>query len=127
MTPVVYLTPAGHMWNTTFEGEPLTRLSRDPEHEACRALLARGVTGRVTFIQAKTGTPGLSMDIEKGARLTVREDGRLRLVKYSPFPGDVSLPARDLKVAAGYVPADIERLSTTTPISFDLSSLGALS
>lgn len=83
-------------WNATFLDEPLLTRVRDPEHSACRALLARGVTGKVTFIHKSSGMAGLTMDIEKGADLTVREKtdtGRPRVVKYQPFPDTVSSPA----------------------------------
>jgi hypothetical protein len=83
-------------WNATLRDEPLLTRVRDPEHDACRALLARGITGKVTFVHKATGMAGLSMDIEKGSGLTVRENtdtGRPRVTKFQPFPDSGSSPA----------------------------------
>lgn len=103
--------------------EPLVKSHRDPEHAACRALLGRGITGRVTFVHAKTGTAGLSMDIEKGAGLTTFEDERsLRIREYVPYfwtgtarkadhpsPG-TTLPAEP-PFAAGAIPVPQEEVT----------------
>ena len=62
------LNPDGpEKWSAWVDGVPLVTRVRDPEHAACRALLAAGTTGRVAFRHLKTGTIGLSMDIEWGA------------------------------------------------------------
>jgi hypothetical protein len=52
------------------------------------SLLAMGVTGKLTLLDGKTGRPRLTLDIEKMASLTVREDrGRgPRFVKWKPMP-----------------------------------------
>ena len=49
--------------------------SRDPECDAARALVAKGITGKLT-IDGKTGKPRTIIDIEKAAQLTVSEVSR---------------------------------------------------
>lgn len=83
-------------WNATLGDKPLLRRVRDPEHDACRALLAKGITGKVTFVHKSTGMAGLTMDVEKSAGRTVREttkDGRPRTVKFVPFGDAISSSA----------------------------------
>jgi hypothetical protein len=73
-------------WIAWFGEDHLVEGSRDPEHDACRALLSVGITGRVTFRHKGSLHPSMFMDIEKAARFTVREDGRLfQLERYKPF------------------------------------------
>jgi hypothetical protein len=72
----------GYRYSVLFDGNLLVERSRDPELDAARALLARGVTGRLTLLDGKTGRPRTILDIEKAAGLTVRE-GPLRFVEES--------------------------------------------
>jgi hypothetical protein len=72
-----------------FAGEVIAA-SRDPEHAACRFLLAIGLTGRVRFwsdVYALVGTSRdyrSSLDIERGAKFSISDSDRgLRVVKYS--------------------------------------------
>jgi hypothetical protein len=84
-------------WHVTVDRATIVRNARDPEHEACRVLLARGITtGKITFRHASDGMVGMIMDIEKGAGLTVEESENrgLRVAKYRPFPVAVASPAR---------------------------------
>jgi hypothetical protein len=62
--------------------------SRDPECDAARALLAQGVTGKLTLCDGKTDIPRTIIDIEMAAKLTVREDRSRgpRFVKWKPMP-----------------------------------------
>ena len=62
--------------------------SRDPEHDLARALLARGLTGKVTMLDAQTGKPRTVIDIAKAAELCVSEESRdgLRIRKYRGSP-----------------------------------------
>ena len=50
-----------------FEGETIITGSRDPEHDLARALLSRGITGRVTMHDGNTGKPRTLINIEKAA------------------------------------------------------------
>ncbi|MGC2410436.1 MAG: hypothetical protein WA441_10700 [Methyloceanibacter sp.] len=84
--------PYSGRYGVSFRGEMIVENSRDPELDAARALLARGITGRLNFLDANTGKPRLILkDIEKAAKLTVREDKRRgpRFVKWQPLPQTV--------------------------------------
>ena len=71
--------------------------SRDPEHDLARALLARGLTGKVTMLDANTGKPRTVIDIAKAAELCVSEESRdgLRIRKYRGSPDSTPPPAED--------------------------------
>jgi hypothetical protein len=73
----------GYRYSVLFEGKLLVDRSRDPECDAARALLAKGITGKLTMLDGKSGRPRIIVDIEKAARLTVEETGGLpRFRKY---------------------------------------------
>lgn len=73
-------------WDVLFNGDLLISRHHDPEHAACRALLARGLTGKVAFVHTN-GMAGMTMDIEKGAGLTVSENEHHGpyFTQYQPF------------------------------------------
>jgi hypothetical protein len=66
-------------YSVEFDGDLIVESSRDPERDLARALLARGLRGKVTILDANTGNPRTIIDIERAAHLTMRE-GRLRLL-----------------------------------------------
>ena len=80
-----------------FDGELIVVDSRDPEHDLARALLARGLTGKVTMLDAKTGKPRTVIDIAKAAELCVSEESRdgLRIRKYRGSPDSTPPTAED--------------------------------
>ena len=101
---------AAALWHVEFTGEQIVTAARDPEYTACRALLARGVTGKVTFVH-ESGMAGLTMGIEHGAGLTVDEatrDGRPRVVKYRPYNADsrTTVPPTS-RVSQKHEPAEV--------------------
>jgi len=57
------------VYSVIFRDKLLVGRSRDPECDAARALLAQGITGKVTLCDGKTGIPRTIIDIEKAARL----------------------------------------------------------
>src|SRR5262245_61588849 len=57
-----------YAYDVVIDGETVLTDSRDPEHDLARALLARGIRGKVTFIRSNTGTPGIIIDIQKAAK-----------------------------------------------------------
>ena len=66
-------------------GEILIKSGRDPEHEAARELLGKGISGCMfTFINGK---PSMAMDIAKAAERSVSEGAAsaLRVVRWRPF------------------------------------------
>jgi hypothetical protein len=68
-------TAAGYRYSVIFRGKLLVRRSRDPECDAARALVAKGITGKLTMLDGKTGRPRTVIDVEKAATLTA-EEGR---------------------------------------------------
>jgi hypothetical protein len=74
----------------THAGKVLIESTRNPEFDACRALLARGITGRLEVWRPGRVSADMRLDIERGARLTIREtdDRGLRLVRWEPFSTD---------------------------------------
>ena len=78
----------GYAWHVEYDGERIVTGSRDPDHDACRALLARGVTGPVEFIDGKTGRLRFTIAcIEEAARWHMEEGPtgpRRRRVDRSP-------------------------------------------
>lgn len=75
----------GQRWQVTIDGQILIDRARDPEHEAARLLLARGLTGRMlTYVG---GRPSMILSIEAAAGFTIIEGSAtsLRRTKWQPF------------------------------------------
>jgi hypothetical protein len=68
-----------------FRGKLLVERSKEPEFDAARALLAKGITGKLTLLDGKTGKPRIVIDIEQLAQLCVKE-GPLRFAPYESRP-----------------------------------------
>jgi hypothetical protein len=78
---------AGYVYNVVFAGELVLDRRRDPDCDLARVLLARGLTGKVTLYDGNTGRPRTIIDIEKAAKVCVREDDRgMRFTKWTPYP-----------------------------------------
>ena len=74
---------AGYVYSVIYDGKLLVERSRDPECDAARALVARGITGKLSLCDGKTGKPRTMIDVEKAAKLTVEEAaGAPRFRKY---------------------------------------------
>ena len=100
---VVVLSPARPGRYDVQPGEEvIVRGSRDPEHDAARALLARGITGPMTTMRANGMVCMHLVSIEKTAHWSVREDDvGLRLQRWKPFPRrSVGVPERLLELEA---------------------------
>jgi hypothetical protein len=65
----------GQRYRVKWAGGTLIEYTRNPEHDACRALLARGITGRLEVWRAGAELPASSIDIERGAQWTISETG----------------------------------------------------
>ena len=63
----------GYVYSVICESQLLVERSRDPECDAARALVAKGITGELTLLDGKTGKPRTIIDIEGAARLTLEE------------------------------------------------------
>jgi hypothetical protein len=89
-------------YRATLNGEEIVTRSWDPEFAACRALKARGLTGRIEFFRAGVPHPCLIIrDLAKGAGLRTLEDdcrGPV-LKKWQPLMRDgcVTEPLRSLQ------------------------------
>jgi hypothetical protein len=77
---------ARYLYAVIYEGKLLVERSRDPEHDAARALLVMGLTGKLTLCDGKTGAPRTIIDIEKASRQRVTEESRdgLRIRQCDP-------------------------------------------
>jgi hypothetical protein len=94
----------GEGYRVTFAGELVVAGSHEPSLDLARALVARGYVGAVRILDARTGEHRLTItDLEKAARLTVREDARRgpRFVAWKPFPGKGALSGDGKPPAAG--------------------------
>lgn len=82
----------GQRYRVTYQGDTLCE-SRNPELDACRALLARGVTGTLEVWHRGATHAASRIDIAEGAKWTITEADRagLMLVTWKPFQyGDES-------------------------------------
>ena len=77
-----------YLYDLVFEGETIVKGSTTPELNACRVLLARGLTGKLEIFDAVTNKPRSIVDIEKGAKLTVTETRTVgpKFGKWKPQP-----------------------------------------
>jgi hypothetical protein len=66
----------GYRYSIICRGELIVDRSHDPECDAARVLLARGITGKLTVLDGKTGKPRIIIDIEKAAKVRVSEESR---------------------------------------------------
>lgn len=81
----IKLKKGGEVYSVIYRGELLVERSRDPECDAARALLQKGITGKFTMLDGKTGMPRSVIDIEGAAQLCVKE-GPLRFAPYESRP-----------------------------------------
>ena len=77
----------GYVYSLISRGELIVDRSRDPECDAARALMAKGITGKLTLLDGKTGIPRTIIDIEKAAKLRTVEPNRgpLHFQRWKPF------------------------------------------
>jgi hypothetical protein len=86
----------GATYRVIHAGEILLTATRSPELDACRALLTRGLAGRLEVWRPGKATWDAAVDIEAGAQLTVAEDHRQgpRFVRWEPASVDAISRAR---------------------------------
>jgi hypothetical protein len=76
------LSRYGYRYEVVLDGEVIVSASRDPEFDACRELVKRGLSGKAVF--CREGRPSLVVDIERGAELTTKEGAHgVRFVKFT--------------------------------------------
>ena len=80
------LTEHGRRYRVTYAGETLVEGRRNPIFDACRALLARGITGRLEVWRRGKTIADMQLDIERDARLAILETATetLRVVPWRP-------------------------------------------
>src|SRR5262245_41061940 len=83
-----HYTSTGARYRVTYLGTTLIESARDPEFEACRALLARGITGTLVTYNPGGTVPRMRVDIEKGTKLSTVENAKdgPRRARYRPHP-----------------------------------------
>ena len=77
----------GDRWRVIHDGIVLVESSRDPEHDAARALTALGLTGTIETRHPRSAIVSMRLDISKAATSTVIENKRSgpRLGRWQPF------------------------------------------
>src|SRR5262245_15402373 len=55
-----WVPTVAYRYSVIFRGKLLVERSRDPECDAARALVAKGITGKLTTLDGKTGKPRTS-------------------------------------------------------------------
>jgi hypothetical protein len=83
----VWVSEVGYRYDVLLGAEIIVQRSRDPEHDAARALLALGYRGRFRTVDFVTDGPRMIHDIEKAAkqRVVERDDGRIVVLRYRPM------------------------------------------
>jgi hypothetical protein len=70
---------AGYYYNVLLDGDVVLEHSRDPETDLARVLLSRGIAGKVTVLDGKTGKPRTIINIKRAAKLRVIEPNNRRI------------------------------------------------
>jgi hypothetical protein len=118
----IYIEPTtirgekGQRYRIHYEGAVLIDETWNPELEACRALLARGIEGRLEVWRFGKSHPDMQVpDIAEAAEWTVEENEKLgpRLVRWRPRPDD--LPQDAISRSAPSPPAAVLRSGDPTP------------
>ena len=91
-------TAVGFIYEVWRDGEMMLA-SINPECAACRLLANAGITGKARFWREGRTEHDIAVDIQRGAKFTIRENERTgpRFVLYKPF---VAKPVVELEAAA---------------------------
>jgi hypothetical protein len=98
----------GQYYRVHYEGAVLIDETWNPELEACRALLARGIVGRLEVWRSGKSHPDMLVpDITKAAQWSVEESGKRgpHFVRWRPRPEDV--PRNAVSSSAPFPPAAV--------------------
>jgi hypothetical protein len=97
VTHRVEITPTrlgnrGQRYSVTYRGALLIAGTRTPAFAACRALLARGITGRLQVWRPGKSVHDMQLDIERGAGVMITETDAhgLQVVPWRPFAQDTA-------------------------------------
>ena len=101
---------AGYLYSVIYDGELIVNRLRDPECEAARALVAKGLTGKLTLLDGKTGIPRIVINIDKAAKLRTAEPDRgvVHFQKWAPF-SLVNAPSPETGSGATTLPGSGDR------------------
>ena len=92
----------GYLYSVIFGGKLLIENSRCPECDVARALVAKGIAGKLTLSDGKTGKPRTVINIEKAAKLTVKEGPNgPRLLRQQTCANSPYSPETELEVRGG--------------------------
>ena len=95
MTHQIYIAPTsirgerGQYYRVHYQGAVLIDGTWNPELETCRALLARGIVGRLEVWRfGKSHADMVVPDIAKAAKWTIEENGKVgpRFMRWKPQP-----------------------------------------
>ena len=80
--------PTGARYRVTYQGEVLIASTRDPEHDAARKLLRRGITGMLETWRHGVPYAAMRLDIEDAAKWTITEGPctPLHRVRWRSYP-----------------------------------------
>jgi hypothetical protein len=53
----IWVPKVGYRYSVIFHGKLLVERSSDPEYEAARALLTRGIIGKLALLEARQASP----------------------------------------------------------------------
>jgi hypothetical protein len=93
LEPTTIRGDRGQYYRVHYRGAPIIDETWNPEFEACRALLARGIVGRLEVWRIGKSHPDMLVpDIAKAAEWTVKENETHgpRFVRWKPLPEDLS-------------------------------------
>ena len=104
------LSKSGYRYDVEHDGELIVVGSDDPQRDAARKLVARGISGRAETIDGKTGKLRMRFDIEAFAatRTVERNAGGISIEPWRPMPSEIShgRPRRGVSPPGGRKVAD---------------------
>ena len=109
----ISLGDRGHRYRVIYAGGVLIGHTRNPEYDACRALLAMSITGRLEIWRTGAPFPASAIDIERGARWTILETEREspRIARWRPLVAGTVQDA--VSARAGSSPAAISEMAAS--------------
>ena len=107
----IALSENGQRYRVVYAEEVLAEGRRNPIFDACRALVARGITGRLEVWRKGSASADMQLDIAKGAALAIEESDKksIRLRRWVPMR--ISRPRGEATAAISRAPV----LSGTQP------------
>ena len=101
----------GQHYRVIYNGAILIEDTRNPEYDACRMLLAIGITGRLQTWCQGSQAPCLRLDIESAANLTIEEGQRAgpRLRRWVAHPDAAKLEAISCSRGSPQTPETLAR------------------